>query len=85
MKDADRKHLIALMHGELDAGGEAELRRRLDADPALAGELARMESLWSDLEPPPPTDRLPSGFAGRVVSRARAEAGGIRIHTISLG
>jgi len=62
------KQLLRMLHGELEAGEEAMLRRRVDADPRLGARLERLQAVWMGLEPPPPSP-VPAGFTASVLLR----------------
>ena len=64
-----RIELMRYLHGELSPEAQGRLRARLERDPVLAAELARLESAWSALEQPAP-EPAPPGFAARIAARA---------------
>jgi len=72
----DRKtttELMRLLHEELSESAARELRQRLGKEPELQRELDALELQWQSLELPEP-QAAPSGFATRVVARARESA-----------
>lgn len=62
--------LLRLLHGELPAAKEQELRHRLAREPELAAAFRRLERAWTGLALPPPSP-VPLGFGGRVMAQVR--------------
>ena len=68
--------LMRLLHNELPADEARALRARIFREPELEALYARMERTWQGLSLPPASP-VPPGFAGRVMARARSQAGSL--------
>ena len=73
MDHKTEKELVRLLHGELSEPATERLRQRLQQESALREVYRRLERRWLGLELPEP-EAAPSGFATRVVARARERA-----------
>jgi anti-sigma factor RsiW len=75
------REIVRCLAGGLDAAAAAELRRKIEADPAAARRLAAWEHAWTGLALPPPGP-VPASFSlgvRRRLAEARAEtATGLR-------
>lgn len=74
MKTSTRKELLRLRLGELSTQEAAGLRRRLEADAALAAAYEALCREWDSLADPP-LPEAPAGFSRRVLERIEAESG----------
>ncbi|HEX8394718.1 MAG TPA: hypothetical protein VF665_20395 [Longimicrobium sp.] len=72
MSERDDGLLLRSLAGELGRTEAAELRARLDADPALRGRMQQLRMMAGALRGAR-HDAFAAGFAGRVARRARAE------------
>ena len=72
VKPVRDRELVRYLAGGLGEAGAAELRRRIEADPAAARRLADWERAWTGLELPPP-GAVPAGFAAGLRARLAAE------------
>jgi anti-sigma factor RsiW len=68
--------LMRLLHNELPADEARALRARIFREPELEAMYARMERTWQGLSLPPASP-VPAGFTGRVMARARSQAGSL--------
>jgi anti-sigma factor RsiW len=74
MTSGSEIELMRLLHGELPAERERELRDRLAREPELAAVFHRLERGWQGLELPPPS-AVPPGLTARVMARVRERRG----------
>lgn len=72
MDRQDERELLKLLAGELDADETRRVRRRLAEEPELAAAWERLRGTWRRVDLP--SEPLPPGFSGRVMSRLRDEA-----------
>ena len=64
--------LHAALDGELDAAGIIEIEARLEADPALAAEYARLGALRAAIRARIPRDAAPDSLRARILAMAQS-------------
>lgn len=72
MTRGTKNDLLRLLQGELPPDEARELRARMGREPGLAEDFRRLERTWQGLALPPASP-VPSGFAGRIMARARSQ------------